>query len=321
MLLSNSLPEEYDFKELINKIKQLNESLEIIVFLEDKDEDIENFLNSKKLYKIYYLKNIDLDNVIRSLIPNYKKVGEQINREINDLKELILSNKNVENISTDESKTIAVTGAFGVGKSIFSCLLAKLISIKNKKTLLIDFDTFNKSISTIFESKQRNKSSKIYRVSKHLDILFSPEKLVDLEDNLDVYKIKEILNSYKNEYDFIIIDTSSCTSFKYVQILLANSDKILFLVEPNISELKKAKNLLEIYINDFDIDVDKIKIIFNKTNKYQIAESILEEIFTDFEVIGNIEYQEKYNIFINQQLNNYIQDEEYEKIYEKILRR
>ena len=136
---------------------------------------------------------------------------------------------------------------------------------------------------------------------------------------MEIYKIQEILNMLKRDYDFIVIDTSSRIDLKYVKLILTNGDKIIFLVEPNILELKKTNNLLEVYINDFNIDVDKIKIVFNKVNKYQIAESILEEFFSEFEIIGKIEYEEKYNLFINRKLNNFVNSSGYEKIYKKIL--
>ena len=54
LVLSNNLPGEYNFNILINKIKEINGNIEIIVFLKEKNIDLENFLNSKGIYKIYY---------------------------------------------------------------------------------------------------------------------------------------------------------------------------------------------------------------------------------------------------------------------------
>ncbi len=188
---------------------------------------------------------------------------------------------------------------------------------------MIDFDILNNSISTLFENKKLIKNeflnNSINKINKNLDVLCKVENIINVNDNMEIYKIQEILNMLKRDYDFIVIDTSSRIDLKYVKLILTNGDKIIFLVEPNILELKKTNNLLEVYINDFNIDVDKIKIVFNKVNKYQIAESILEEFFSEFEIIGKIEYEEKYNLFINRKLNNFVNSSGYEKIYKKIL--
>ena len=188
---------------------------------------------------------------------------------------------------------------------------------------MIDFDILNNSISTLFENKKIIKNeffnNSINKINKNLDVLCKVENIINVNDNMEIYKIQEILNMLKRDYDFIVIDTSSRIDLKYVKLILTNGDKIIFLVEPNILELKKTNNLLEVYINDFNIDVDKIKIVFNKVNKYQIAESILEEFFSEFEIIGKIEYEEKYNLFINRKLNNFVNSSGYEKIYKKIL--
>ena len=55
LAISNLLPEEMDFCYLIDKIKREHKEIEIAVFLDKEDVDIENFLNSKKIYRIYYL--------------------------------------------------------------------------------------------------------------------------------------------------------------------------------------------------------------------------------------------------------------------------
>ena len=305
LILSNCLPAEYDFKELILNIKNICSQIDIIIFLDKKNEDIENFLNSEKIYKIYYLNDMNFDVFINSFIDRFKDNYNEISQEINDFKDLIYKNK-------ENSKVIVVTGGFGVGKSIFCCLFSKLIASKNKKTLLIDSDIFNNSISMILNKRQENEVTKI---NKNLDFLGNLEKIN--YDNRN-YKIKEMIQKFRDNYDFIIIDTSSRIDLNFVKNILTSNDFIFFLVEPNISELKKANSILEIILKDFFIETDKIKIIFNKTNKYKIAENILEEFFIDFEILGEIEYSEKYNLYINEGTNNFYKKTEYEKIYEKI---
>ena len=66
VIVSDILPDEYGFYNLINQIIRIKEEIEIIVFLEEKNSDIENFLNSKNIYKIYYLNEININNFINN---------------------------------------------------------------------------------------------------------------------------------------------------------------------------------------------------------------------------------------------------------------
>ncbi len=66
LIISNVLPGELDFYKLINKLKKEHENVEIIVFLDKKNENIENFLSSKNIYKICYLNNYNFDEFFES---------------------------------------------------------------------------------------------------------------------------------------------------------------------------------------------------------------------------------------------------------------
>ena len=68
-------------------------------------------------------------------------------------------------------------------------------------------------------------------------------------DQLVKGKISNDIKSEKNNYDLIIIDTTSECFFDYTKEILEKSDIIIFLAQANLIELKKSKNLLDIYIN------------------------------------------------------------------------
>lgn len=179
-------------------------------------------------------------------------------------------------------KLLLLVGVCGSGKTMISKVLTKFIKCKNRKVFLLNLNR---------------------------------ESLENYELN-NYYAIKKYIEKIKQKYEYLIIDTSQ--DFKNIKTVLYNGDKIIFLVEPNISEIEKAKNILDIYINDFEVNIDKIKIVFNKTNKFKIAESILEELFEGFEIIGEIKYSENYNLIINKnKIENY-SEKEYEKIYSAI---
>lgn len=361
LVLSNNLPFEYKFEELIEKIIKEKEELEIIVFLKEKDENIENYLNSKNIYKIFYLNEEgyrNFFNVINSKENNPQKIQD----EIKNFKEIILNNskkkginlksdflknkiekeeKNKQNSKKDEkenernfknreegeqdfenreenksSKIIVVSGNSGAGKTIVSILLSKYIEKQNKKVLLIDFDLKNKSINTLLGvKKKKNTEENISIFNKNLYILNEAKEILN---SFETYKINMFLEELKNKFDYIIIDFSNEINEELGKSVLLKANKIIFLLESNLLEIKKAKNFLEIYLEDYGIDSNKIKIVFNKANKYKIPDFILKEIFSNFEIIGNIEYDEKYTLFINKNFNNINCKDEYKKIYEKL---
>lgn len=363
LIINKELPGEIGFYKLISKIKNLKEDIDIYVFLEEKDENTENYLMSYQIYKIYYLNELNYDDFIKNFFENKNDVLAGINKEINDFKKLILSENTaednysfVENVITESfndsnyekyserkedvvykeeyndfygeevCKTIAISGNFGSGKSLFSVFLSKIISKQNKKTLLIDFDLENSSINTLlgikkYKEKQTYIEDCITKVEKNLDVLWGIDKIINLKELNNNYVVKEITERLKKEYDFIIIDVSSRIEFKYVKMILSYSDKIIFLIEPNLLEISKSHKYLEVFINDFEIDVDKIKIVFNKVNKYKIANTVLEEIFSRIEIIESTEYEEKYNLFINKNTNIDFDEIKFEKIYEKLTKK
>ncbi len=119
------------------------------------------------------------------------------------------------------------------------------------------------------------------------------------------------------EYELIIIDTTSECFFDYTKEILEKSDKILFLAEANLIELKKSRNLLDIYINKWKIEKQKINIIFNKVNINSINDSILKTLFSDFNILGKIKLNDKINLIINSHLKTI--DKKLKKQFEKII--
>ncbi len=326
ILLSNNLPEEINFNILISKIININKKIEIIVFLKEKNEDIENFLNSKKIYKIYYLDNYELFFInLKNKISNI-----DISKNIEEFKSIIFNEtNNIDKSYVDKKiylstgKIISISGVFGSGKSIISILLGKYLS-KNNRVLLIDFDFFNNSISTILGVKKivskgikDNYLDSIIKYEKNLYVLNSLDKFITENQIENKYFITNLFEKIKNKFDFIIVDTSSNIKFMENKIIFSNSSEIVFLIEPNLSEIKKSNIYLEKILTDFEIENSKINIIFNKTNKYKFSEEMLKEIYPEFKVIGEIEYNDKYNLIINK--NIFKEINLYEKIFNKLL--
>ena len=210
IIISELLPGEYSFRDLIDKIKQINNKIDIITILKEKNEEINNYLISKGIFNIFFNNELTIEGLIKIINEknNIKKEIE-INEEIKKLKKIILEknnkkinikifnnnkikkiknnlnkylknkNKKINNIKNNK-KIISVIGTGGVGKSSFCTIFAKLI--KNKKILIIDFDILNSSINSIFGTKKYPKKFKenitkigvdklIIKIDKNINIL------------------------------------------------------------------------------------------------------------------------------------------------------
>lgn len=234
-----------------------------------------------------------------------------------------------ENDKEMQSKIISIIGSSGVGKSIFTSNFS--LAFENTKILIIDFDILNKSIKTIFGVKQKiaeekeiwnnnNLDNFIIKLSKDVDLICGIDVLFQDGEKQEKEKIISILENLKNKYDFIILDTSSECFIDYTKEIIKYSDFSIFLIEANLIELKKAKRLLEIYINEWKVEKEKINIIFNKYNRKSIDNNILKKLFSDFNILGYLKLNENYNYIINKNINfiNKEVKDEYKKIVEKI---
>lgn len=338
IIISQLLPGNIGFKDLINKIKIINNNIEIIAILENKNNELKDFFKQKNINSIFYNNEITIDELINVIEEKDKNKKEmEINKEIKLLKEIILeNNKKIEqnkkekktnkilsilkeekikiiknskinNIKKFKNKTnktqnkiISVVGIPGVGKSIFISLFSK--NIKHKKILIIDFDIYNKSLDLIFGYNTKVQQEKaIIKINNNID-LFSKIEIFFKESYIEKNKIKNILDSFSKKYDLIIIDNTSEYSCEHTKEILKNSDSIIFLSDANLIELNKTKKLLEKYINKWKIEKERINVVFNKININSINNKILNNLFSDFNILGKINFSNKYNLIINNNL-------------------
>ena len=353
LILSEILPGEYKIKELIDKIKSVNNNLKIILFLENKNQELENYLYAKGINLIFYNNQIDIKEIVEIIRTNQKNPNSEIQREIDELKKLLLEkeeakksksifnkikeNNHIKNKQENKSTVICISGTSGIGKSIFSITLARsFINYKNK-ILIIDFDILNKSLHTIlgvknYSEKIKNKIQNnllnqiqieelAIKINSKIDLISGINLLFDSENKISSEKLNNILNTLKQKYDLIIIDTSSECFYDYTRELMQLCNLNIFITGANILEIKKARNLLNIYINQWKIPQKKFSILFNKYDKKSIAISILKKVFSDFYILGKLPIDPNYNLIINRALNNKLDNymqEEYKQIQQKL---
>lgn len=350
LIISETLPGNEKIESLIEKIKQINNEVNIVIILENKKEELEKNLYSKNVYLILYNK-IEIKEIIK-LIKNKKEdENEKIKKEINDLKKIIIeqNSKNKQNKKqkikevkelNSQKEIICILGSGGVGKSIFTVNLAKSLIYSKKKILIIDFDILNNSLHTILGVKKYSEkiSKKIkennlikdkiglkelkIKINKRIDLISGINLLFDSKYKINNIQFNNLFNDVKKFYDVIIIDTSSECFFNYTKDIIKKSNINIFIVEPNLLEIQKSKNILKIYKEEWNIDNNKINILFNKFNKNSIDINILKIIFSEYNIIGKIDINNKYNLIINKNANKIDKNikKEYLKIIEKYLR-
>ena len=349
LIISEALPGNEKLENLIEKIKQINNEVNIVIILENKKEELEKNLYSKNVYLILYNK-IEIKEIIK-LIKNKKEdENEKIKKEINDLKKIIIeqNSKNKQNKKqkikevkelNSQKEIICILGSGGVGKSIFTVNLAKSLIYSKKKILIIDFDILNNSLHTILCVKKYSEkiSKKIkenniiknrislkelkIKINKRIDLISGINLLFDSKYKINNIQFNNLFNDVKKFYDVIIIDTSSECFFNYTKDIIKKSNINIFIVEPNLLEIQKSKNILKIYKEEWDLDNNKINILFNKFNKNSIDINILKIIFSEYNIIGKIDINNKYNLIINKNANKRDKNikKEYLKIIEKYL--
>lgn len=334
LILSEIIPGEYEIKNFIIEIKKMNPYIELIVFIKEENQELNNFLIGNGINRVY----VDGENTLEEILNDIYFINNEtnLNLEIEKLKEIIkektientskkIIKKNIKEKDLKISKSIAITGYFGSGKSLFTSLLAKTANKLNLKTLIIDFDILNNSISTLFNISNYNKSKfydnieqYIIKINNNISIFNGVDILFNEDNKINFNKIKEIIEKFKEKYNLILFDTSSEINLKYVKTALVNVQKIIFLIEPNLIELKKSKELLEVYLEDWEIPKYKFNIVLNKVNVNSIDTEIINNIFSQIKIIGKINLSRNYTALANNTNFKFMNLKDYEKIIRKV---
>ena len=190
IIINSELPGEMSLKQLIQNILEINKRIKIIIFSENKNEELEKYLYNKGVYKVLYDNEIEISDLIK--LVNNNSENDELKEEINKLKEIILEKEKRKN------------------KNIFKILKNKIkniiLKIKNKlsknkiNNIYNNYDNKNNKNKNIIKIKKHKKKKIIINsISKNT----SAQTIIILKNNSN--KNPEI-NNIKNEDKIKIIE-------------------------------------------------------------------------------------------------------------------
>ena len=216
-----------------------------------------------------------------------------------------------------KGKVITITSSKGgVGKTIFATNLAGVFEHLKKKTLLIDMDLScggisvllnlekSKTIYNLFDdilnNRFKNIDDYIYHYSEYIDIIPSC-KDPRQGNKIDSKIIEQIVNTYKGNYEVVIIDTIHVPVLATL-VAIDISDIVLYMVTDNIQDLKNTSSMLAILD---DMKKDNIKVVLNNSCRFE------KNYFSKFDIKNiiknNLDYILPSSMYISN-INKYIMD-------------
>lgn len=192
-----------------------------------------------------------------------------------------------------DSKILSVFGTKGgAGKTTVSVNMAVALQKKGKKVLLIDLDLQFGDVGvfmdipvydTISDLVAENDyslatvNSYLYTHSSGVRVLLAPQS-PEFAELVKPTHVNAIIDAVKDSYDYIIFDLGPTLDDCVLQALEL-SDTVYFIITPEISTLKNAKNCMNV-LNTLELS-KKVKFILNKDGdsyvKKKDVESTLDE--------------------------------------------
>jgi hypothetical protein len=351
IIFSELLPGEMKIEDLISAIKKINEKIKIIIILESKKIELENYLLSKGNIFIFYNNEITIEDLIK--IIEEKTNQEILEQELSEIKKLInndelnylkeeqreksneyfLTKKEIEETQKEieeefnqnkiinkiynlfhkkeiksKAQIILIMGLRGCGKTFFTINLAK--QFKNKKILILEINSPNNDIAFLTKC-EKSKKENISSINNKINLISQ-----NTEINNEIIFLKEI-KKWKENYNVILIDTEEDMKGCF-SMLLEEIDKIIFLTEANILQLKKSKKYLEEKIKRYKINKEKINFVFNKTDSQMFSLNILKKALKEYNILGKIDNVPNSNLLINNNFNTIFLDSTSKRQYQKI---
>ena len=198
LILYENLAGEINIINLINKIKIINNEINIFCILENKNDVLENLLKNENIKNIFYINEININDFVEKIKNSKINNNDKLIEEINLLKSII--NKKDEelvkykNNNLQKRKLIIIIGEKNVGKTTITDNLKNIFNEKNK----YDFKELN--INNYLEVKN-NAYKIIFITERKVDKIKLCKKIIKIlieQNNINEEKINIIFNKVNN---------------------------------------------------------------------------------------------------------------------------
>lgn len=231
--------------------------------------------------------------------------------------------------SSVSSKTIAVWGLPGAGKSIFAAQVALLLAEQTGfRVLLADFDILfptldhymgiskepesvsfkisdeerkipNTGLAYVYDAIERNIFSQkllgeiviSHPKQKNLDILTGNYSL-NMFEMLTEKHFDTIIEVAKKAYDYIILDINSVLFIDATFAALKSADVVYTISEGDYSSLREINKGLK-YISTY-ISKEKFKVVINKYTRKHLDRITMEQVLEEIKIAQIIDYNDKH---------------------------
>lgn len=173
----------------------------------------------------------------------------------------------------DKCKTIMVTSSVsGEGKTFISINIATVFALGGKKTILVGLDLRKPKIFDDFEVSNEKGVVNYFIGEENIDSIIQKTKITNLDvivagpvppnpsELLIGSATDELINSLKENYDYIILDTPPIGLVSDAVELFKYADSTLYIVRQNYSEKGMLKMINEKYIKE---EISNISIVLN----------------------------------------------------------
>lgn len=339
LILSPKLPGEYDKYIFIEKIREIDSKIKVIVIVEELEDNYKSFLYSKGIFNIFVDGKSSMEDML-AVINNDNNIASEFDlrqKSKLNMKECVKTNKNDSKANLtpkfQRQQIITFAGVGSSGKTTIATQFAKILSKKTKaKILLIDLDIVNaglnrfigvkkepdnpeyilppdknSSLNYMIEAIDKRKFSTntfdkyVVRLKQYpnLDILTGNRSLYVCKNILSLEYYMRILENAKAIYDYIIIDTSGNIFLDSMQFSLLNSTKAFIVGEGNYLSLERNCRLLLELFPMWGVMSKKIEVIINKYTHKSLDKTIIKEILKGYQIAGYIKFSDKYEEMIN----------------------
>ena len=173
----------------------------------------------------------------------------------------------------------------GAGCSTIAINLGVALAKRNQRTLLVDGSFQFGDVAVMLNMKQMTSVVDLIEHASELDneliesvvqlhrsglsVLLSPPR-PEMADIVTDVRIKDLLDAFRQIYDFVIVDTSSYLSDK-VLTMLDISDRIVLVTQQSLPDLKNVSRFFDLAEN-LEYEPDKTWLVVNRgSNKQGIS--------------------------------------------------